>query len=802
MEATLLSGGYQNRGTYKPDMSGFVDPELQKLLEKYAQIAGCDPKQVGGGKSSGTLQGAGDAEHASASGVPNWLDIFQSKAERSPEWGTKEQAWSRLMGAFFRAYFIDKYYAPNNMAIPANVEYFLLHLGKSNPLGKDWKPKARPGYVGNGAAKFSVIGGGGANYCAAASSKALLNGLAMYGYKCKFIGYAPGGKGVGHGCPAKARQGRSPGEANRPLPGDVLSIRTAIGPTSGHVITVAWAQTDGTKSGEMWYVSGNSANASVSCDWARVCDAAGRPPRGSVAVINVVATNTLQPDKLEKLDDAGLSKVKMTRQAGDFPKAPKAGETSSGGAPAPGAPGAPGATAPGATPQNLPDAPKLETTLGSGDVQTCSGAAAAGSTVVRVGSRTSEPPPPAAPGTPSAAGTGGTPGAPGATAPGAPGAAPQPGAATPPPNNPADPKPPQFLEAVNLMPIPNSGIASATDIAGIARFVGQRAKQGIADVFASPHYNTIADSPAERIARAVAEYQTGIPYTMPCYFYKGGQKGAFKLIKEQGHLPLAGQCQQSVSTVLGMIGWDGGFAGDIGSGTGTPSAFRGGSARFWKPSEVPSSYEKWSETMWNEVKVGTCFMWAKTPGIGHIAVITRKHPTKRAVQTWDTCGTATPPGVARGTLRESGWLTTLRRHCGGPFLGLGCFTNLTQLKHASYKPRGEARLAIWQRGGDQVHYASDWLDITAKHLPTTWMLRSLRGAPFFPELVCAWLIRGTNKKPLLTLYVNKEGQACVSWKDKKHPKTGKPLRFHSSQGTEAKARFSAKTIGQPADPLA
>ncbi len=430
----LLAGNFQKLGSYKPDMSGFVRPELQALLVHYCSLAGVEPGALAGSQTSeGTKAGVGDAEHGLKAGLPHWLARFQSKAERSASWGETEQAYGRLLGAFFYAYFTDKYYVPNGMAMPASVEYFLLHLGKSNPVGAKWAPTPRPGYVGNGAATFSVIGGGGANYCAAASSKAFLNGVAMFGYKCSASGYAPGGKGQGHGCKVKAQMGRRAGPANRPLPGDVLSIRTAVGPMSGHVITVAWAETDGAKSGEMWYVSGNSMHASVGCDFARVADAAGRPPKGSIAIINRCINSALQPDKLEKMTPAQLSAAGMTKLDGDFPKANQPTPTGAG---TPGPAAAPGGTSPASPPagSDQPPAPKAEATLGSGDVATVAGSDSAQPTVIRVGKHVAEPPtpasPPAAGATPPAAGA--TPPVAGATPPaGAPPAPATAGADTP-----------------------------------------------------------------------------------------------------------------------------------------------------------------------------------------------------------------------------------------------------------------------------------------------------------------------------------------------------------------------------------
>ena len=94
------------------------------------------------------------------------------------------------------------------------------------------------------------------------------------------------------------RMGRAKGAEHRPEPGDVLSVRTAIGPESGHVVTVVWAETDGCHSGTMWYVSGNAAHRSVSCDFVQVVDTPKRPPRGAVAIINRVKNGGLQPDRL------------------------------------------------------------------------------------------------------------------------------------------------------------------------------------------------------------------------------------------------------------------------------------------------------------------------------------------------------------------------------------------------------------------------------------------------------------------------------------------------------------------------
>lgn len=325
-EATLeelLRGDWQRKGTYKADLSGFVDPGLQRLLEQACAAAGCDPGALT--PESGASGAVGDSEQGVSKGLPEWLRVFQLKAATAKSWSTQEQTWSRLLGAFYVWFFVDRFYAKAGVALPSNVEYLLEHLGMSTGNGA-----AQPGNVGAGAGKTIDFA-----YCASASSKAFLRGLARYGWKTSATGFAPGGPGQGHGCKVGFSQGRLAGDANRPRPGDVLSVKTAIGPESGHVVTVVWAETDGTKSGTMWYVSGNAMNRSVSCDFVRVVDQPGRPPRGAVSVINRCYDHELQPDRLAAMSPAELTakKVQKVDAAAPPPNAP--GQATPGGAAAP-----------------------------------------------------------------------------------------------------------------------------------------------------------------------------------------------------------------------------------------------------------------------------------------------------------------------------------------------------------------------------------------------------------------------------------------------------------------------------------
>ena len=138
-----------------------------------------------------------------------------SRASSSTQWGTQELIYSRLMGAFYYSHFVERFYGPAGVSMPANVEYFLLHLGRS---------------TGNGGATKANIGAEERPYCGYAASKAYLTGLEMYGWGTKAKGYAPGGPGYGHGLQVGHRSGRLGGDEHRPQPGDVLSVRTALGP--------------------------------------------------------------------------------------------------------------------------------------------------------------------------------------------------------------------------------------------------------------------------------------------------------------------------------------------------------------------------------------------------------------------------------------------------------------------------------------------------------------------------------------------------------------------------------------------
>lgn len=296
----LLAGAYQRRGSYRADMAGFRNPDLQRWLEQACARAGVSPGALE--QADASRGERGDDEQAVVRGLPQWLSVFQEQAARARGWGTDAQIQSRLLGAFYYAYFVEQLLGPRGVALPANVEHFLLHLGKSS-------------VPGNGAATFEDIGGFTFGerpfaYCASASARAYLEGLERFGYRTSAKGYGPD---KGSDCVVAAFGGRRAGAEHLPRPGDVLSVRTHLSKPQGHVVTVIWAEGDGTRQGTLWHVSGNSTWGAVAVNRSRYVDTSDRPPRGALAIINVCRNGELQPDRLEAKSDAELSALRITR---------------------------------------------------------------------------------------------------------------------------------------------------------------------------------------------------------------------------------------------------------------------------------------------------------------------------------------------------------------------------------------------------------------------------------------------------------------------------------------------------------
>lgn len=368
--------------------------------------------------------------------------------------------------------------------------------------------------------------------------------------------------------------------------------------------------------------------------------------------------------------------------------------------------------------------------------------------------------------------------------------------------------PPQIVRTVNSLPIPRHTLAQE-DVFGIADFILARAREGITDIFAHDDYDGQhlfdADSIDEGFARAVAEHQTGIPYTQPAYFYPGGQKSIARAIGQEAIYPLAGQCQQSVTSALCLVGWDGGGFGDIGSDINAQvRAAQNG--RGYTPKELAARCKDgksglvladWPDDLWNEIGVGTCLFWSaacpmtkddKTcgpaghvpgcgQGSGHVAVVIRKHPTERRWQLWDTTTSFYDPAVHAAAkkgarmLWESHWWGYIAEALSGGtwlFRGLAAMNGLPQSAVKHLKPRGKTRLLLRKRSDKSLLYRGPWLDMQTEGLPITWLLRSLRGAPFFDSIEPIWCIDspglgGKTAQPLLDCSCDSKGNATMSW---------------------------------------
>jgi hypothetical protein len=359
-----------------------------------------------------------------------------------------------------------------------------------------------------------------------------------------------------------------------------------------------------------------------------------------------------------------------------------------------------------------------------------------------------------------------------------------------------DTPPPQLVRTVNLLPMPEHDIAGPDEIQQIADFIIDRAREGIDDIFAHEDYDGFDDE-TEAWARAIAEHQTGIPYTMPVYFHDGPQKKIADAVVNDGRYPLAGQCQQSVTTALCMAGWDGGAYGDVGCGIDAQSACAK-LGNGW--TEVPLILKDWPDDLWDAVTVGSCLFWsAPCPlskdgqtcgggkhvpgcgrGSGHVVMVLRKHPTERKWQLWDTTTSFTDPQVhaaaAKGArmLWESHWWEYIPKtmSSGWTFRGIGLIDGLGEVT-TGLAPRGRCRLLLRRRSDRKLLFRSEWMSMEQEGLPISWLLRSLRGAPFHDRIEATWCINSVcdeptkntpDNRPLLDCTCDVKGNAVMSWR--------------------------------------
>lgn len=734
IEAQVIAGDYQKKGFYRQDGSGFVDPDLNALLKKYAQQVGVDPTQVESADGAGG-KGSGDLEQSFAKGLPSWLGAFQKAAAGSASWGTKEQVLSRLMGAFYYRFF-RKLYAKHNAAggekwaMPASVEYFLQHLGKSlSSEQQPGPPKTAFRANGNGKADFATIGGGGPNYCAAASSTALKKGLEMYGWKLNALGYCRE-----HGLTMLKCVTPSLSNGILARPGDVLSIRSAGGPMSGHVVTVVFPiDMDGLKKGTMWVVSGNAMMNSVAVDFYSIEAGSGdRPPQGKIKILNLTTDSEIHFAHWAGED---LSRFKCSGGGGGAPDYPTT-ETEQ----------LPDEPPPGNHPPDdeMPPATKtdpLDDKKGEDEKKDAKGDDKKQEPPPVVGDVQSKPKDAKQP-------------APTDIPIDAPVQDAKEEKEAPPEEKKEDAPPPdaklapKVLRTLNTMEVP----AAEGDAKAMAEYVLRRAQEAPADVFSAPDYGVMPASPDEQWARAVAEHLTPLPYFMPQWFHSNWAKH----LLETGEYPMVGQCQQSVSTALLFHGWEGKPFAELDCSQNTGALFKQKGELFKPASPLVT---QWSEDDWKRLKPGSCLLWGQPDpksNSGHIAIVLRKHPTERKFQLWDTGGASVrfqhqddePPAVqgTKGGSYEESWHQTIPGATNAPLIGIGNMP--LGAVRTDLKARGVARLLVRSRADSKVLYRSKWIRMDQKGLTKLRLLRSLRGAPGSATLEARWCLNAfDHKKP-------------------------------------------------------
>ena len=331
LEQRLLDGELFTKGFYRADHKGFANADLNKLLVKYAGLNNVDIAATHGSSGSTHAKG-GDLDQGVAAGVPQWLSVFQKATAGSTRWTLREAVQSKLMGAYYYRYFRGIYARHNassdeKWAMPVSVEYFLQHLGKS------LSQKQQKSLNGNGMADWETIGGGGPNYCAAASGQAMKHGFANYGLKMGPIGYAKE-----HGFKMLKATYPKSGKTFGLRPGDVCSIRSKTGPDTGHVITVVYNfdVDDQWGKGTMWVASGNAMLGSISVDFLSVGEATstsigttpinkgkkiGRPDEGKIMLLTCTSDSDVHFAhwKGEDLGKFKVTKAGEARPAPDFP---------------------------------------------------------------------------------------------------------------------------------------------------------------------------------------------------------------------------------------------------------------------------------------------------------------------------------------------------------------------------------------------------------------------------------------------------------------------------------------------------
>lgn len=268
----LLSGAYAGEGAYKDTQDGFVNAELQALLEQYGTFWAVDvhaaPKAqepAAGGEAKPQPPGGGDSAGKAVAAHPPWVGKMQGQLIEEDKWTEDHAATQRLLQAFLMAFTRQ-----SAGKVHSSVEAFYGQVGKSEMNGQTAKVFNAPK--------------GSADWCAQASSYMLVVGLYKKGVRFKtgshskqalvelsqqaaalerWTNKASGAKVSGSAAWTAALD-----------PGDIISIvNGGAGPLSGHVATVVEQKGD-----RIRIVSGNAGGGEGSARAEEV--ARKEPPSG------------------------------------------------------------------------------------------------------------------------------------------------------------------------------------------------------------------------------------------------------------------------------------------------------------------------------------------------------------------------------------------------------------------------------------------------------------------------------------------------------------------------------------------
>jgi len=255
VRASLIAGGFADSGAYKPTGDGFVNAALDGELERLGARWGVDVRARPGTPeaASGGSPYAGDSAGKGVKSHPPWVKAFQNKLMGVAKWGDDERASQRIVEAFVRAWATHE-----TGQLPPGVEQMAHQIGASE---------------GNGQAEN--LGGykGGSNWCAQASTSALIYGL--YNRGLRFVDSTHSNKYVVEmgkqtnryvaWYQKQASSGKVVGGAKAHTaqlePGDIISVVNGgpSGPLSGHVATVVKHDGD-----SIVYISGNASGVVAS----------------------------------------------------------------------------------------------------------------------------------------------------------------------------------------------------------------------------------------------------------------------------------------------------------------------------------------------------------------------------------------------------------------------------------------------------------------------------------------------------------------------------------------------------------